>query len=287
MDAQPARGIDALAILAYVLYIGVGGLLVFGFAWALRGAVETQKESICRAMHPEYRSHVHGRVTGADGKGAAGVTLAFGEAIAPIRTNDEGEFSAFIPRGAHTATLALPGKDEFQFLVATEGREAIELAITLDGSGGGEVNEISRGVWMAPDLALEDLQGNPVALSDFRGKIVVLNFWATWCEPCITEWPQVHQLAERFSGRDDVVVVALSIDQEREAIQPFLERMSLQDTPVRVLWDPTQNVQHSFGTSKIPDTYFVDPSGSVLYAYVNVRKWGSPEAYHCVDGSSR
>jgi thiol-disulfide isomerase/thioredoxin len=133
----------------------------------------------------------------------------------------------------------------------------------------------------APELVAEDLAGNPVSLADFRGKLVVLNFWATWCEPCITEWPQLHQLAER-AAEDDVVVVAVSIDQSRDDIAPFLARMSLQDTRVVVLWDPTQSVHNAFGTTKIPDTYLVDERGQLTTAFVNVRKWGSPAAYQCV-----
>ena len=117
------------------------------------------------------------------------------------------------------------------------------------------------------------------------GQFVVVNFWATWCEPCITEWPQLHQLAQRLSGRDDVVVLAVSIDNEQEAILPFLERMSLLDTEVQVVWDSSTTVHEKFGSSKIPDTFFVNEEGELVSAFVNVRKWGAPEAFHCVDGS--
>jgi peroxiredoxin len=191
------RSPDAFGFLAYLLYVGVGGLLVFGFAWSLRGAVEVQKDSVCRAMRPE-------------------------------------------------------------------GREG-----------------------PAPDFTVQDLAGNPVSLQDYRGKFVVLNFWATWCEPCIGEWPQLHKLAERLADRDDVVVLAISMDQKPEDLAPFLERMSLSETPVQVLWDPEQNVQKTFGTEQLPDTYFIDGDGELVHAYINERKWGAPEGYHCVDGMIR
>lgn len=135
----------------------------------------------------------------------------------------------------------------------------------------------------APNFQVQDMQGNPVALSDFKGKFVVLNFWATWCEPCTTEWPQVHRLAERLADRDDVVVIAMSIDSDRDAIMPFLERMALDDTPALVLWDPKQEVHKAFGTKQIPDTYFIDESGELTQAFINVRPWGTPDAIHCVD----
>ena len=149
----------------------------------------------------------------------------------------------------------------------------------------------------APAFHVQDLQGNAVSLESFEGKFVVLNFWATWCEPCISEWPQVHRLAERLAGDEDIVVVALSIDNERDAILPFLERMAMAKnvapdgaepqyeltTDVMVLWDPKQEVHKTFGTEKIPDTYFLDEAGQLVHAFINVRSWGSPDALHCVD----
>ena len=134
----------------------------------------------------------------------------------------------------------------------------------------------------APDFEAQDLQGNTVRLSDFKGKFVVLNFWATWCEPCIGEWPQFDRLADRLVDRDDVVVLAVSIDKSPAEIVPFLERMSLASTRVKVLWDPTQKAHNAYGSEKIPDTYFVDRRGDVAAAYVNVREWGRPGAHRCV-----
>lgn len=189
----PTRRLDPLGIVALLSYLVVGGIFVFGFAWALRPAIEAQKNAPCRNMRPEPR------------------------------------------------------------------------------------------VGAAPDFTVQDLQGNEVSLADLRGKFVVLNFWATWCEPCITEWPQVSLLAERLAERDDVVVVAMSIDEKREEIEPFLQRMSLQNTGVKVLWDPTQSVQKSYGTEQIPDTYFIDEDGQLVDAFINVRPWGSPDALSCLD----
>ena len=135
----------------------------------------------------------------------------------------------------------------------------------------------------APEFAVRDLDGNEVSLSDFRGKFVVINFWATWCPPCVTEWPQVHQLAERLGDRDDVVVLAISIDDTPDPIGPFLERMALGETKVRVLWDPNKEIHTAYGTEKMPDTYFVDENGQLVHAYINERKWGSPGAVQCVE----
>lgn len=134
----------------------------------------------------------------------------------------------------------------------------------------------------APDFTLVDLGGAQVSLADLRGKFVVLNFWATWCEPCIREWPQLDRLAERLEGRDDIVVLAVSVDQDRSQIAPFLARMGLENTGVRVLWDPTGKLHNAYGSEKLPDTYFVDRDGQLAHVYVNVRDWGRPAAFHCV-----
>lgn len=140
---------------------------------------------------------------------------------------------------------------------------------------------------LAPDFVVQDLDGNEVKLSDFRGKVVVLNFWATWCPPCITEWPQVHQLAERLAEDTDVVVIALSVDEERSLVEPFLARMALGETKVKVLWDPEPEARRktnlAYGTTKMPDTFVIDEAGVLRHVFVNARKWGSPTAIQCVE----
>jgi thiol-disulfide isomerase/thioredoxin len=134
-----------------------------------------------------------------------------------------------------------------------------------------------------PEFVVQDLAGNEVSLADFRGKFLVVNFWATWCPPCVTEWPQVHQLAERLGDRDDVVVLAISVDDDPALIRPFLDTMALGETRVQVLWDPSKTLHEQFGSEKLPDTYFVDERGEVVQVYVNERKWGTPGAVHCVE----
>lgn len=135
----------------------------------------------------------------------------------------------------------------------------------------------------APDFEVETLAGEKVALGQLRGKLVIVNFWATWCEPCIREWPQLDRLAERLAGRDDVEILAISVDQDKSLVAPFLARMSLEQTGVRVLWDPTGKLHNAFGSEKLPDTYFVGPDGELVHAYINVRDWGRPAAHRCVE----
>lgn len=135
----------------------------------------------------------------------------------------------------------------------------------------------------APEALVEALDGAKVDLAELRGKFLVVNFWATWCEPCTREWPQLERLAERLAERDDVAVLAISVDSDRALIAPFLARMSLDQAHTRVLWDPTAKLHNAFGSEKLPDTYFVDREGQLVHAYINVRDWGRPAAYHCVE----
>ncbi len=273
---------DAFGMLVYVLYVGVGGLLVFMFAWSLRGAVDIQNASVCSALSPEFRSRATLTLTKA-GSPVAGVALnpdASGKAAAT--TDAAGQATLMLPDGKQDIVAVVPDEEPKAFALELPGSEDLVLALELDG---GTLSIESREPFMAPEFDAQDLEGNPVSLSDFRGKLVLVNFWATWCEPCITEWPQLDQLAARLGQRDDVVILAVSIDEKREDIAPFLERMSLQDTGVTVLWDPSNSVNLAYGSEKIPDTFFVDEQGRLSTAFVNVRKWGNPEAFHCVDGS--
>ena len=139
-----------------------------------------------------------------------------------------------------------------------------------------------------PEAALETLDGEAVDLADYAGKFLVVNFWATYCEPCTREWPDLDKLARRLEGRDDIVVLAISIDPKKPDIAPYLERMTLLDSPVQVLWDASNELPKEFGgglpgSEKIPNTFFVDRGGVIRHAYIDTRPWGRPEAHRCVE----
>ena len=138
----------------------------------------------------------------------------------------------------------------------------------------------------APQLELEDLAGNPVSLADYRGKFLIVNFWATWCEPCTREWPDLSALAERVAERDDIVLVAIAIDEEKAELAPYLQRMGLTNSPVEVLWAKDSEAHISFGSEKIPDTYFVNREGELEAVFVNIREWSSAQALRCVEAAA-
>ena len=133
------------------------------------------------------------------------------------------------------------------------------------------------------EMNVLDMNGEPVSLDSLRGKFVVLNFWATWCEPCTQEWPELDKLARRLEERDDVVVVAVSLDSEAEVIAPYLASMGLESSPVVVWRDPEGEANKIFGGEKLPDTYFINQAGGYTDAFINVRVWGSTVAVQCVE----
>jgi thiol-disulfide isomerase/thioredoxin len=138
----------------------------------------------------------------------------------------------------------------------------------------------------APALELEDLDGNPVSLEQYRGKFLVVNFWATWCDPCTREWPDLDLLATRLVDREDIVVIAISVDEDMSLIVPYLERMGLSESNVQILRAKAPEAQQLWGSEKIPDTYFVTREGELESVFVNIREWGRPKAVRCVEASA-
>lgn len=131
----------------------------------------------------------------------------------------------------------------------------------------------------APDFTLKDHAGRDVALAAQRGKVVFLNFWATWCPPCVDEMASLERLATRFRDRSDFVLLAVSEDKGWQEVREFFRR----GTPLTVLMDESWRVAHAWGTEKLPETYVLDKRGNVRLYVVNKRDWGSPQAATCVE----
>lgn len=113
-----------------------------------------------------------------------------------------------------------------------------------------------------PDIELYDLQGNPSKLSDFRGTVVVLNFWATWCGPCRMELPELEKLYNELGGKG-LMVLAVSVDEYRQMVPAFIQRMKL-TLPVYFL---DQATERSLGIGTIPFTLVLDKEGKAVRAY--------------------
>ena len=130
---------------------------------------------------------------------------------------------------------------------------------------------------LAPDFDLADSAGKRWSLHALRGRPVLVSFWATWCPPCVQEMPSLDALARRLGDR--ATILAVSVDENWEAIRKFFP----QGTPLTVLLDPSRAAPASYGTSQFPESFLVDPSGHVRYAFINQRDWSVPEAAACVE----
>ena len=128
------------------------------------------------------------------------------------------------------------------------------------------------------DQAPEFELSGGVSLTDYNGKLVLLNFWATWCPPCVAEVPSLNNLYEQF--RDEgFVVLAISVDEEEDAYKRFLERFGVTFPTVR---DPERKVSLRYGTMKYPESYLINRQGIVIRKYINAQDWEHPEIVNYV-----
>lgn len=123
----------------------------------------------------------------------------------------------------------------------------------------------------APDFSIKADNGQTVTARDFGGKLLILNFWATWCPPCITEMPSLNKL-EQTLGRDGVVVFGISEDKDPQAYKDFLAKFQVSFLTVR---DPTLAIKQEYGTIQIPETYLISRDGKVVEKVVSDVDWSS------------
>ena len=124
----------------------------------------------------------------------------------------------------------------------------------------------------APDFVLQDTD-HKVELRDFSGKVVVLNFWATWCPPCVEELPTLVELQQRFKEKG-VTVIGVSVDVDADTYHRFLKDHKIDFLTVR---DPDQKTNNLYGTFKFPETYIIDRKGIVRRKFIGAVDWNQPE----------
>lgn len=128
----------------------------------------------------------------------------------------------------------------------------------------------------APDGSFSDARGNIVKLSDFRGKVVLLNFWATWCGPCVRELPDLDRLQTELGG-PEFQVIALSSDRKGpDVVAPFLAKLGVEQ--LAAYNDPRATVQRAFKVVGLPTTVLLDADGRELGRLVGPAEWHSEDA---------
>jgi len=125
----------------------------------------------------------------------------------------------------------------------------------------------------APDFRVVTDDGKTMTPEDFGGRVLVLNFWAAWCEPCVEETPSLNRFARQTAG-SGVVVLGISIDRNQKLYDQFRQRFHVAFETSR---DPEANIAASYGTYKVPETYIIGRDGKVARKIISNIDWTDPE----------
>ena len=135
----------------------------------------------------------------------------------------------------------------------------------------------------APDAAYTLLDGSRGQVADLRGKVVLVNFWATWCPPCLAEMPAMERLWQQH--RDgDFVMVAISVDADPAKVAPFVAQHKL---TFPIVLDPTMQVASAYGVRALPSSFLVDRAGHLTGLAIGPRPWDNDASHSLVEGLVR
>ncbi len=164
-----------------------------------------------------------------------------------------------LPRSASRARLAL-------VVVAILATVAIVLVLKWPDTD--VFRPMGKGT-KAQDFAFKTIEGETVALEDFRGQVVLINLWATWCVPCRDEMPSLERLYNHFRGRR-FVILAISIDRDARSVKLFKDEFNL---PFPILLDPRGRITRLYGTNGIPESFLIDGEGVITERVIGARNW--------------
>ncbi len=131
-----------------------------------------------------------------------------------------------------------------------------------------------------PPLALQDLKGKTHKLEDYRGKVVMVQFWATWCPPCLKEMPAMQRLNQKMAGKP-FAILAVNMGESGKDVSEFVNRMKINFT---VLMDEEGNGVGAWKVFVAPSTFLVDPQGNIRYTLQGGAEWDEPEYVKAITG---
>ena len=172
-------------------------------------------------------------------------------------------------------------------LVALSYQGGIYLNKKYSNQEVGQVNSIleemeAKGI---RPFELVDFKGNKFSSEQMNGKMTFINFWASWCDPCVREFPSMLSLVKHFKG--DLILVAISNDENKEDMMNFIKAFDADIPGVYLLWDPERRVSEQYGTFKLPETFMVGPDLKLIRKIVGVEKWYTPSAIEYMDDMIR
>jgi thiol-disulfide isomerase/thioredoxin len=118
----------------------------------------------------------------------------------------------------------------------------------------------------APNFRVKTESGVEMTPTSFGGKVLILNFWASWCAPCVQEIPSLNQIQKMFASQG-LVVLGVNVDSKEELYRNMLQRFQITFQTVR---DPQENINYRYGTYKVPESYIIDRNGKVLQKYAGL-----------------
>ena len=128
-----------------------------------------------------------------------------------------------------------------------------------------------------PNIIAENLKGKKISLSSFKGKIVIVNFWASWCGPCVEEIPSLISLAEKF--KDQLVILAVSGDDQKEEIEIFKKSFpGLEAANIEIIWDKDKSIMKLFDVGRLPESYIIDRNQKLDKKIVGSINWNTSDS---------
>lgn len=124
----------------------------------------------------------------------------------------------------------------------------------------------------APNFQVQNLNGKTFELSQMKGKVVLVNFWATWCKPCIVEMPSMQKIYSTLK-KNNVELWAISIDNNTKEIKNFLDKDLDEHLSFPIFFDQDKKVSSAFGTYQVPETYVIDKTGRITDKIIGIRDW--------------
>jgi len=133
----------------------------------------------------------------------------------------------------------------------------------------------------ASDFELQDMDEENKKLSDYHGKVILLNFWATWCPPCIREMPSMERLHQQVDA-EDFKVVAVNQMEDIDQVFAFTGQLEI-DPTFEILFDSTSKVSQAYAVRGLPTTYLIDKKGNIRYRAVGGREFNHPEVVKIIN----
>lgn len=146
------------------------------------------------------------------------------------------------------------------------------LGLTLFGQGHARELQIYKG-GATPPLVLKDLNGKTHDLKQYRGKVVLINFWATWCPPCRAEMPSMQRLKNKMAGKP-FVILAVDMGETESEVQAFIQQIK---TDFTVMMDKDGRALKTWKVFAFPTTYVVDAQGKIRYGLYGASEWDTPD----------